>query len=145
MKNNFAEEYAREQEIKNQYKLADSDNGRNAARATYEKFADEMKTKGEEYERIYGLYADAKDRGNDYIDFNECIWEKNVPTMIESLRALGIEKFTFSSTWSSSVEVAWLFTQNGCTLEGLVEINGKCKQTFSDDFEKAHGFLFSIH
>jgi hypothetical protein len=30
-------------------------------------------------------------------------------------------------------------------LEGLVEINGKCKQTFSDDFEKAHGFLFSIH
>jgi hypothetical protein len=65
--------------------------------------------------------------------------------MIESLKALGIEKFTFSSTWSSSVEVAWLFTQNGCTLEGLVEINGKCKQTFSDDFEKAHGFLFSIH
>lgn len=62
----------------------------------------------------------------------------------EKGKAYGIEKFTFSSSWSSAVETAWLFTQNGCRLERIVEINGSHKAFMSDEYEKAHGYLFSI-
>ena len=101
--------------------------------------------KGRKYGRTGSCTdSEAQERGNAYIDLNDTIWDDQVPALIGNLREYGIEKFTFSSTWSSAVETAWLFTQNGCRLEGLVEINGRHKAFMSDEYEKAHGYLFSI-
>lgn len=55
------------------------------------------------------------------------------------------EAFTFSSTWSSAVETAWLFQKAGCTLAGLIEINSQHKAIMSDEYEKAHGYLFKLN
>ena len=88
---------------------------------------------------------EAVERGNEHIDLNEVIWDKDVESLIQLLRENGVEYFTFSSTWSSAVEIAWLFTQNGCTLEGLVEVNSPYTNTFTGEREKAHGYLFAIH
>lgn len=146
-KNNFAEEYARETEIKAQYHEAEkagNAEGQEAARMAYHELEEQIAAKGNPYARIYRLYSEAKERGNEYIDLNDTIWDEQVKPLIGSLREYGIEKFTFSSTWSSAVETAWLFTQNGCRLEGLVEINSRHKAFMSDEYEKAHGYLFSI-
>lgn len=146
-KNNFAEEYAREAAIKAQYHEAEkagSKEGQEAARDAYHELEEQIAVKGNSYARIYRLYSEAQDRGNEYIDLNDTIWDEQVKPLIGSLREYGIEKFTFSSTWSSAVETAWLFTQNGCGLEGLVEINSRHKAFMSEEYEKAHGYLFSI-
>ena len=146
-KNNFAEEYAQETAIKAQYHEAEkagNTEGQEAARNAYHELEEQIAGKGNPYARIYRLYSEAQERGNAYIDLNDTIWDDQVPALIGNLREYGIEKFTFSSTWSSAVETAWLFTQNGCRLEGLVEINGRHKAFMSDEYEKAHGFLFSI-
>ena len=119
-KNNFAEEYAREAAIKAQYHEAEkagSKEGQEAARDAYHELEEQIAAKGNSYARIYRLYSEAQDRGNEYIDLNDTIWDEQVKPLIGSLREYGIEKFTFSSTWSSAVETAWLFTQNGCGLE----------------------------
>lgn len=99
----------------------------------------------EAYVKVYRLYEDAVECGNEYIDLNDAIWEKDVADLIQNLRENGVEHFTFSSTWSGAVEIAWLFTQNGCTLEGLVEINSRHTDTFTGEREKVHGYLFAIH
>lgn len=58
--------------------------------------------------------------------------------------ALRIEAFTFSPSWTQALESAWLFTQNGCTLEGMVEINDRCKVILSDEHEKRHALMFRV-
>ena len=146
-KNNFAEEYAQEMECRRQFDAAEAagdTEGQEKARAAHQLLAEQIKAKGAAYERILRFYFEAQERGNEYIDLNEVIWDDKVTALIDSFREYGIEKFTFSSGWSSAVETAWLFTQNGCRLEGLVEINGPHKAFMSDEYENAHGYLFSI-
>ena len=146
-KNIFAETYAQVQELKKRYnaaKDAGDEAGMQTARDAYNLLMDGIGTAGESSVRIYRLYEEAHDCGNKYIDFNEVIWDKDVAGMVAAHRENGITHFTFSSGLSGAVDTAWLFTQNGCRLEGLVEINSPHKAFGSDEYEKAHGYLFSI-
>lgn len=147
MKNQFAEEYARHLEILSKYQSAKSagdEAGIEAARAAHLALNDDIEAKGAVYARLYARYESAQERGNAFIDCGEVIWDKDVASFVASLREYGIEKFVFSSTWSSAVETAWLLQQNGCRLEGLIEINGGLKRFCSDEYEKIHGYLFTV-
>ncbi len=145
MNNNFAEDYRIYKTYEAEYDAAKDEAGKEAARQKVQELFAQIDAKGEGYVRIYKLYESAQERGNAYIDLNDCIWDKDVEGLIDSLRKNGIDHFTFSSTWSSAVETAWLFLQNGCTLEGLVEINSQYKIFASDEYEKAHGYLFKVN
>ena len=144
---NLKQDYAKMQEIKAAYdtaKAQKSTEGMEAARADHQSLMAEIESRGEGYVKVFQLYESAMERGNKYIDLRDVIWDKDVEGLISSLRENGIEHFTFSSTWSSAVETAWLFTQNGCILEGLVEINGTCTGIGTDEYGKVHGYLFAI-
>lgn len=104
----------------------------------------EIKARGINYYRVYEMAMDAKERGNEYIDINDCISEKDIKEMMDSFHLAGVEKFTYSSTRSSAVETAWILQKNGCTLNGMIEINERSKDIFTGEHKKAHGFLFSI-
>lgn len=139
--------YEQDQEIKQAYDLADEQNdeaGKAAAREAHHQWKDRVTAEGEDFWRVYRMFDDAMDRGNEHIDFHEVIWDKDVPETIDRLRKAGIKTFTFSSTWSSAVETAWLFIQNGCKLEGLVQINGTCQAFMSEEYEKVPAYVFSI-
>ena len=146
-RNIFAETYAQVQELKKQYetaKEAGSQEGMQDARDACRALMEGIEAEGADSIRIYRLYEEARDCGNDYIDIHEVVWDKDVAGLVAALRENGISHFTFSSSWSSAVDTAWLFTQNGCGLEGLVEINSPHKAFGSEEYEKAHGYLFSI-
>lgn len=89
--------------------------------------------------------TEGKDCGNEYIDLNDTIRDDAVEGLVACMKEYGIEAFTFSSTWSSAVETAWLFQKAGCTLAGLIEINSQHKAFMSDEYEKAHGYLFKLN
>lgn len=146
-KNIFAETYAKVQELRKQYNVAkdaEDKTGMQAARDTYNLLMDNIGSVGEGSIQIYHLYEEAHDCGNEYIDFHEVIWDKDVAGIIEILKKSGISHFTFSSSWSGAINIAWLFKQNGCNLEGLVEINSPHKEFDSNEYKKIHGYLFSI-
>lgn len=139
--------YDQVQEIRGAYDAADEQNdeaGKVAAREAYHAWKDKAIAEGEDFWRVFKMYENAQDRGNEYIDLHDVIWDKDVPALIERLRKAGIKKFTFSSTWSSTVETAWLFLQNGCKLEGMAEINGTTTSVFSDEYERVPAYVFSI-
>jgi len=147
MKNLFEAAFLQEQEIIRAYDAADligDEAGKAAARTAHKTWEQGLPSQVAENPGIYRTYAEARRNGNDNIDFHDVIWDKEVPGLIATLRQLGIEKFTFSSGWSSAVETAWLFQQNGCSLQGLVEVNGN-KDCFTGDHEKRHGYLFSLN
>ena len=136
------------QQVKARYDEAKKNNdteGMEAARKSYQTLSRRIEKRGAGYAQVYRLYEEAVERGNEHIDLYNVIWEKDVEGLIQLRRENGVEHFTFSSTWSSAVEVAWLFTENGCTLEGLVEINGPHTNAFTGEREKVHGYLFAIH
>ena len=142
--NNFENFYNRNKDAKNAYDIAKNEDELNAARAAYKAVWDELKELGNAACRLFNEYEVSRDSGNDYLDISEVVWDKDVADLITAMRENGIEHFTFSSTWSSAVETAWLFLQNGCKLEGLIEINSRYTGWNSDEHEKAHGYLFRV-
>ncbi len=147
-KNIFEETYAKVQALKEAYDEAEKANDedcKNELQKKHKELMMELSSQGTVNMRIWNMYEEAKDCGNKYIDLNEVIWEEQVETTIKTLRENGIEHFTFSSTWSNAVETAWLFTQNGCRLEGLIEINTKYKDFRTGKNKKAHGYLFKVN
>lgn len=147
-KNIFEETYAKVQALKKAYDEAGKSNdedSKNEVRKKHEELMMELSNQGSVTINIWNMYEEAKDCGNEYIDFHEVIWEEQVEATIKNLRENGIEYFTFSSGWSSAVETAWLFTQNGCRLEGLIEINTKYKDFRTGKNKKAHGYLFKVN
>lgn len=93
---------------------------------------------------LWRAYETSMDCGNEYPDFDSPIKDGEIGELISSMRKQGFTAFTYSSTWSSAVETAWLFQKAGCRLEGLVEINSQHKAFMSDEYEKAHGYLFKL-
>ena len=147
MKNTFAAEYEKELKIRAGYeasKEAGSEEGMEEAREAIHRLWDSIDAKGKAYVRIYRDYKDARDRGNTYIDFHDVIWDKDAPGLIACMRENGIGHFTFSSGWSSAVETAWIFKENGCRLEDLIQINGREKGFGEEGFEKVPAYLFRI-
>lgn len=147
MKNEFEKEYEQEQEIRARFEAAEeagNDKLQDDARADYFRLSDSIEEKGQTYAKLYRYYSEAQQRKNNYIDLNEVVWDKDVPDLIEGFRSCGIDHFTFSSSWSSAIETAWLFTENGCSLEGLIRINSAHKDFETHEFTKVPAYLFRI-
>ena len=147
MKNTFAAEYEQELKIRAAYDEAEAEKdeaGMEAARTAIHELWDSIDAKGKAYTRIYREYKDSRDRGNAWMDLHDVIWDRDAPDLIACMRENGIERFTFSSGWSSAVETAWIFKENGCQLEDLVQINGNRDIFNEGEYEKAPAYLFRI-
>lgn len=147
MKNQFEAIYAKETEIKARYQAAKVTNdelGMEQARTDHRALTAQIESAGKLYAMLYTLYEQAMNVGNTFIDLSECHQYQNEAELITGLREYGITAFTFSSGWSSAVESAWAFTQNGCTLQGMVQINSQHKVFMSDEYEKRAAFLFRV-
>ena len=142
--NTFENFYNRIRDAKNAYNAARTEDEKNIARFAYKAVWDELKELGNAACRLFNEYEVSRDSGNEHLDISEVVWDKDVADLVTAMRENGIEHFTFSSTWSSAVETAWLFQQNGCKLEGLIEINSHYTKWDSDEHEKAHGYLFRV-
>ena len=145
MMNIFEEAYNKIQEAKKAYAAATNEAEQDAARALYKQATTKLDGLSSTEQRIWSAYETAKDCGNEYIDLNDTIRDDEVEGLVACTKEYGIDAFTFSSTWSSAVETAWLFQKAGCTLAGLIEISSQHKAFMSDEYEKAHGYLFKIN
>ena len=145
MMNIFEETYKGIQEAKKAYAAATSEAEKDAARAIYKQATAKLDGLSNTAQRIWSAYETAKDCGNEYLDLNDTIRDDTVEDLVACMKECGIEAFTFSSTWSSAVETAWLFQKAGCILAGLIEINSQHKAFMSDEYEKAHGYLFKLN
>ena len=144
-KNIFEETYNKIQEARKAYYAAEDEAGQNTALASCQKTVEALAgLKGTEL-RLWKAYEASRDRGNEYIDLGDPVSDEAVASLIACMKDYGIEAFTFSSTWSSAVETAWLFQKAGCKLAGLIEINSGCKAFMSDEYEKAHAYLFKLN
>ena len=146
MKHTLEQVYTREAELERAYeaaKAAGDEAGMEKARKEYQAMEKEVLEKEDsDFGFAYRLYKQMKECGNEYIDLSIAIHDE--VGVLQTLRKYGFEHFTFSSGWSSAVESAWIFQQNGCRLLGLIELNSIHKDWTTGEREKVHGYLFSI-
>lgn len=143
---NLEADYRRITEIKAAYeaaRAAGNENRMDAARADMKAINTEIGAESKEYGRILRFLEDSRENENERLDIADNIWDHEVEGLVQTMITAGIKEFTFSSTWTSATETAWLFTKLGCSLKGMVEINGS-KDFMSETFEKKHAFLFAI-
>lgn len=131
--------------IYNNAKENNNDEGMRIARENHAALTSEIEAQSKSFARVYRLYEEARERGNEYIDIKEAGEYTDEAKLIEMFRECGIERFTFSSTWSSAVKSAWEFTKNGCALVGIIEINSPYKEFMSDEYEKVPAYIFKIN
>ena len=74
---------------------------------------------------LFAAYRDCQETGNEYIDFNDVIWDHDIPEIVKTLKENGISKFTISSTFSSLIETLAAFEKEGIRMEGLTEVNAR--------------------
>lgn len=92
---------------------------------------DKMRENGTRYSEIginstFGAaYFYSLEAGNDLINFDEVIWDRDIDEILENCRRFGIEGFTISSTFSSLITTIAELQKRGCKLEGLIEINSR--------------------
>jgi hypothetical protein len=72
---------------------------------------------------LYWAYMRSKDAENEYIDFNEVIWDKDIEPIIDFCKTMGVDHITISSTFSSLTTTVWQMTELGCTIEGMTQVN----------------------
>ena len=141
----FTKDYNKGKELMNALRKAETQEAEEAILDSLSEFRKSLKAKGDTYNKYFQLYADAKNRDNACIDFDECIWEREVPQMVADIKSFGFREFTLSSTWSGAIEVAWLLQKNGCKLVGLVEINGRDRDYLgTGEPEKKPAYKFEI-
>ena len=140
-KNQFEELYTKVEEARKLYKAGEQEK----ARLKYSKVEKALKEHNIDFRKIWTMYDKAKENKNQYIDFNDNIWNSEVEYLVKILRDNGIKKFTFSSGWSDAVKTAWLFTKNGCILEGLIQINSSLESFKTGEKIKIPAYLFKVN
>ena len=144
MKASFAADYNNLKIAKIMYHDAESDEDRKNAGEMYQLTCNRINAQGANYADMFRRYQDAQERRNQYIDFYGAIFNNQVEGLVADMKEFGIDNFTLSTGCSGAIETAWLFQQAGCVIEGMVEINGICKEFMSDEYQKAHAFLFNV-
>ena len=113
-----------------------------AARAQHKENCQAARDNGSDFCFMLRLYTEMKDRGNELIDLND-VHDYQVAGVMTILHLFGIQRFTFSSTWSSAVNAAWEITQHGYKLEGMTQVNSQFTKIMSDEREQIPAFIFT--
>lgn len=85
---------------------------------------------------LFWAYRNSKSCNNEFIDFNDVIWESDVEQIVSQCRKHAVDTITISSTFSGLTEVLWEMVQLGCKVEGMAKVNAPYKDFMEDTYTK---------
>ena len=84
----------------------------------------------------YKAVRDRKSTGNQLLDFDDVIWDTDIPEIVDTLKRMGETEFTISSTFSSLVETLAAFDKLGVTISGMTEVNSRYTEIGSETHKR---------
>lgn len=136
MKNIFEEAYQKELQAIAAFDAAKNDEEKEKARKLHYEAIAKINNFGKSAIHIWREYQSSREHGNLNLNLSEVIWDEQVPEIVACMKANGIERFTFSATYTEAIRTAWLFQQEGYVLEGFVEINSSNMDAVKTVFQK---------
>lgn len=104
----------------------------------------QVSKEGAGFELLFWACAEAIQLGNPYPEAAHWLDAEQQALFVSACRQYGVDQFVYASAYSHAIEDAWIFLQNGCVLEGMVEINDSYKAPWEDVFQVKHGLLFRV-
>lgn len=135
MKNIFEEAYQKELQAIAAFDAAKNNEEKEKARELHNKTFGQIGSLGEFAVHVWREYQISRKHGNLNLDLSEIVWDHQVPEIVACMKANGIERFTFSGIYTEAIRTAWLFQQEGCVLEGFVEINSRYTDAYGDSLK----------
>ena len=74
---------------------------------------------------IFWAYQYSCEADTEFLNFDDVVWETDVPVIVENCRRFGINRFTISCGMSSMAELIWTFEQHGCCLIGMTLVKSR--------------------
>jgi hypothetical protein len=74
---------------------------------------------------FFWAYTHSREADTETLDFEDVIWERDIPQIVESCRRFEINRSTISCGMSSMAETTWEFEKHGCCLIGMTQVNGR--------------------
>ncbi len=93
---------------------------------------------------IFNAYCDSKGYNRDLLDISGSFWPKEIPAMIEEMKAEGVAEFTVSDSRCGITEILALFEDNGAKLQGLTYIDKGRLNGKTGEPEMTPAFLMKI-
>ena len=93
---------------------------------------------------VFSAYCDSKGRNRDLLDISDALWAKDIPEMVEEMKAEGITEFTISDSRCNIAEILAVFEDNGAKLQGLTKIPTGFNDFETDEPEMKPAFLMKI-
>ena len=84
----------------------------------------------------YWAYRNSCRCGNDLIDFNEVIWDEDIPAIAETFSQNDITEFTISCNFSGLIRILVAFEKAGFKMNGTCQVNAPYKNWGSDEWSK---------
>lgn len=99
------------------YTIAGSDEKKKKVRAEFDELEAKIELQGETFSELYRFYDDSIINGNAMLNIENII-RSDINDFIEEINKNEIKAFTFTSTWSSAVEVIAAFIDAGFRVTG---------------------------
>lgn len=80
--------------------------------------------------RLYDMYADAWDKGNDVINVSDAMFEKARTELIRLFTDNGITRFTYSSQSTGLMNDMWDFVQAGWKVMEMTKVDNGTRPAF---------------
>ena len=71
---------------------------------------------------IHYAYEQTQKAGNERLNFDDVIWDKDIPEITKIGRMLGLREFTISVRQSNLIDVLAAFQELGVFIDGTVQI-----------------------
>lgn len=73
----------------------------------------------------FWAYLHSKEAGNELIDFNDVIWDKDIEAIVKTCKENEITEFTISTAMSGLIETLAEFEKHGCKMNGITYVNSR--------------------
>lgn len=73
----------------------------------------------------FWAYRNSIESENEYIDFDDVIWDYDIKPITDCFKENEIDEFTISSTFSSLIPTLAAFEAEGYKMAGLTEVNAR--------------------
>lgn len=103
--------YQRHEELERKFDAAEKagdTKAMDACQDSHQNLLQEVRVEGEAFGDMMRLYSEMKQQGNSRLDLSGTY--RKPEEIIRIFRDFGVKEFTFSSTWSSAIQVSWAFT-----------------------------------
>ena len=92
----------------------------------------------------YHAVRNREETGNALLDFNDVIYDRDIPEIVDTLKRMHETEFTISSTFSSLISTLAGFDKLGAKISGIVEINSVSRDLRTGEHERIPALLMKL-